>query len=138
MLVGLDVKNPTVMVTWPVFLDLYCIFEAGRIDKTTLIKFWLRFFDPVSCGSCPEQEYLQLLEEIVRGNSLDKPTKSTKMFARMFQKEMMDHGCLGANKEIINDRLAQAFEEGKINIQLLCSALGRNEIDPSFMDIKVR
>ena len=56
----------------------------------------------------------------------------------MFQKQMMDNGCLGPNNEIINEKLAHAFETDKINIQLLCSALGRNEIDPSFMKISVR
>ena len=74
------------LVNWPIFLDLYCIFEVGRIDKQNLIKFWLRFFDPISTGKCEEEEYLKLLEELVRGNSLDKPTKSTKLFALLFQK----------------------------------------------------
>lgn len=81
---GLDVKSPNVLVTWPVFLDLYCIFEAGRIDKNNMIKFWLRFFDPISTGKCPEKDYLRFLEELVRGNSLDKPNKSTKLFAKLF------------------------------------------------------
>ena len=130
----MDIKNPNVIVNWPVFLDLYCIFEAGRIDKTNLIKFWLRFFDPISRGKCPEQEYLKLLEELIRGNTLDKPTKSTKMFAKLFQRQLIDNDCLGPEQEIINDKLAQAFEDGRINIQLLCSALGRSELDESFMN----
>jgi len=29
-----------------------------------------------------------LLEELVRGNSLDRPTESTKLFAEMFAKTM--------------------------------------------------
>jgi len=71
-------------VTWPVFLDLYCIFESGAIDKTNMIKFWIRFFDPISSGKCPEHEYKKLLEELVRGNSLDRPNKSTQLFANLF------------------------------------------------------
>jgi hypothetical protein len=31
-----------------------------------------------------EKEYLRVLEELVRGNTLNKPSKTTKMFAKMF------------------------------------------------------
>ena len=132
MFIGLDIKNPNVLVNWPVYLDLYCIFEAGRIDKTNLIKFWIRFFDPLSRGKCPEQEYLKLLEELIRGNTLDKPIRSTMMFAEIFQKKFARNDCLGPENEIINEKLAQAFEDGRINIQLLCNALGKSELDESF------
>ena len=94
------------VVTWPVYLDLYCIFESGDIDKTNLIKFWIRFFDPISSGKCPESEYKKLLEELVRGNSLDRPNKSTQLFANLFQRQMAKNGCLGPDNEIINEKLA--------------------------------
>ena len=51
---------------------------------------------------------------------------------------MQDNNCLGPEKEIINEKLAQAFEEGTINIKLLCSALGRSEMDESFMNTSLR
>jgi len=38
---------------------------------------------------------------------------------------MKDAGCLDDNGSIINDQLAKAFEREDIDIQLLCSALGR-------------
>ena len=47
------------------------------------------------------------------------------MFAKMFKKMMANAGCLGNNKEIINEKLSRAFENDVIDIQLLCSALGR-------------
>ena len=99
-----------------------------------MIKFWLRFFDPISTGKCPEKDYLRFLEELVRGNSLDKPNKSTKLFAKLFQKQLADNGCLGPEREIMCDRLAIAFEDDSINIELLASAIGRSEMDPSLMD----
>lgn len=68
---------------------------------------------------------MQVLEELVRGNTLNKPSKTTVMFAKMFQKMMKNAGCLDENNNIINDRLSAAFEKEDIDIQLLCSALGR-------------
>ena len=53
---------------------------------------------------------------MVRGNTLNKPSKTTKMFAKMFKKMMKNAGCLGDNDEIINTRLADAFNEDKIDI----------------------
>lgn len=43
----------------------------------------------------------------------------------MFQKMMKRAGCLGEHGEIVNEKLADAFEKEAIDIQLLCSALGR-------------
>ena len=37
-------------------------------------------------------------------------------------------------ENIVTDRLALAFEEGRLDIQLLCSALGRQALDESFLD----
>jgi hypothetical protein len=52
----------------------------------------------------------------------------------MFQKQMVRQNCLDENEAIITDRLAIAFEEGRIDIQLLCSALGRQALDESFLN----
>jgi hypothetical protein len=38
---------------------------------------------------------------------------------------MRNADCLGENNEIINEKLSAAFEREDIDIQLLCSALGR-------------
>lgn len=50
---------------------------------------------------------------------------------------MKDAKCLGENNEIINEKLSQAFESEEIDIQLLCSALGRQELDKKFLNIQV-
>ena len=42
--------------------------------------------------------------------------------------------CLDENEAIITDKLALAFEEGRLDIQLLCSALGRQALDESFLN----
>jgi hypothetical protein len=61
-------------------------------------RFWIKFFDPKMIGHVSEDEYMTLLEELIRGNSLNKAGKTTKLFARMFQKLMENAGCLGENK----------------------------------------
>lgn len=99
------------------------------MQKSHLIRFWIKFFDQSLSGKCPKEEYLTLLEELVRGVSLPRPNQTTKLFARMFQKQMARQGCLDENEAIITDKLAQAFEEGRLDIQLLCSALGRQALD---------
>jgi len=115
------------MVDWDTYLDLYCIFEAGKIDQKSLIHFWIKFFDQHMRGTVPQSEYLRVLELLVRGNTLRDPSATTKLFAEMFQTMMEKAGCLAKDehRSIINDKLADAFEREAIDIQLLCSALGR-------------
>ena len=114
--IGLDIENQNAKINWTTFLELYCIFEAGKIEKELLSRFWIKFFDQKLIGTVLEDEYLPILEELVRGNSLKKSNKTTKMFAKMFQKMMENAGCLGDNKEIICDRLNSAFMKDEMDI----------------------
>ena len=47
---------------------------------------------------------------------------------------MLRQGCLDENLAIITHKLEAAFDEGRLDIQLLCSALGRQPLDPSFLN----
>lgn len=122
---GLDIESANTVIDWGTYLDLYCIFEAGGIDKKKLITFWIKFFDRTARGAVPEKEYLPVLEQLVRGNALKDPSATTKLFAEMFQTMMEKAGCLDESRAIVNEKLADAFEKEAIDIQLLCSALGR-------------
>jgi hypothetical protein len=133
----MDVQNANAKIDWNTYLELYCIFESGNIEKEALIKFWIKFFDPKLIGTVPEDEYMQLLEELIRGNSLSKPNETTEMFARMFQKLMINADVLGDNKEIINERLYQAFLTDAIDIKALGCSLGRQRLDESIMKIEL-
>ena len=135
--IGLDVENQNAKINWDTYLELYCIFESGNIEKENLIKFWIKFFDPKLIGTVPEAEYMKLLEELIRGNSLSKPSKTTKLFSRMFQKLMENAGVLGDNKEIINERLFKAFLNDVIDIKALGCSLGRQQLDDSIMQVNL-
>ena len=50
---------------------------------------------------------------------------------------MEQAGCLGEQREINIDKLGDAFNDEKIDIQLLCSALGRQSLDESFLQVEV-
>lgn len=122
---GLDIESPNATITWKTYLELYCIFdEHGKMEKTTLIRFWRKFFDQGGRGYVPKDEYLDVLEQLVRGSTLRKSSATTRLFAEMFQKMMANAGCLGDADEIKSDQLVAAFEREAIDIQLLCSALG--------------
>ena len=88
--IGMDVQNNSAKIDWNTYLELYCIFESGNIEKDALIRFWIKFFDPKLIGRVQEDEYMILLEELIRGNALSTPNETTQMFARMFQKLMIN------------------------------------------------
>lgn len=113
---GLDIESANATISWKTYLQLFCIFEAGKMEKQALVLFWRKFFDKGGRGFVPEEDYMTVLEALVRGNTLRKPSETTKMFAKMFQKMMKDAGCLGENKEIKSDLLVKAFEQEKIDI----------------------
>ena len=100
-------------------------------------RFWIKFFDPKMIGHVSEDEYMTLLEELIRGNSLNKAGKTTKLFARMFQKLMENAGCLGENKQIINEKLYNAFLSDAVDIKALGCALGRQQLDESLMTVEL-
>lgn len=77
-------NNQRVNVTWQNFLELYCTFEGGQMEKHILIKFWQKFFDQSMTGVCPEAHYMKLLEELIRGIALQKKNKTTHLFAQMY------------------------------------------------------
>ncbi len=114
--IGLDIESHSAVVNWHTFMELYCIFEAGKIEKEVLIRFWIKFFDQKLIGMVPREEHQNLLEELVRGNSLKKSNKTTRMFAIMFEKLMQRADVLTENFEIMDEKLAEAFRENKIDI----------------------
>ena len=120
----MDVNDPNAIVKWETYLDLYCIFQAGKIESHQLIKFWMKFFNKQMQDIIPEKTYMTLLEKLVRGKSMDTPTEATMHFADQFKKMMQQSNCLDDHNNIIRDKLQQAFEEEAVDIQLLCSALG--------------
>ena len=50
---------------------------------------------------------------------------------------MENNNCLGDNKEIICEKLVTAFSMEHIDIQVLCSALGRQKLDESLLNVKL-
>lgn len=80
-----------------------------------MIRFWQRFFDQNKVGLCPENEYMTLLEEIVRGVSLSKPSKTTELFAVMYQRKLEESGCLLEDKTLCMVKYKEAIEQGKID-----------------------
>ena len=123
--IGVDVESSSTKIDWSTYLQLYCIFESGNIDRETLVKFWIKFFDPKLMGNVSENIYMPLLEELIRGNALSQKNETTEMFARMFQKLMENAGCLGDNREMINERLFNAFMNDLIDIRALGCSLGK-------------
>jgi hypothetical protein len=81
---GLDIDSSNAVINWHTYLELYCIFEAGKMEKQALIRFWIKFFDIKLRGSVPCAEYIPLLEELVRGTTLSKESETTLLFAKMF------------------------------------------------------
>ena len=63
---------------------MYCIFDVGNIEKTKLINFWSKFFDQELKGFSPPEEYLDVLEKLVRGRCMKKSSEFTKVFALKF------------------------------------------------------
>lgn len=101
---------------WRHFLLLFCMFEQGRIEDKHLIRFWMKFFDPLHDNRVPEDVYMSLLEQIIRGKLVEKPTATTKLFAEMYQQRMREAGCLGPEKELMMDKYKEAFENGELDI----------------------
>jgi len=59
---------------------------------------------------------MKLLEEIIRGQTLNEPSPTTKLFAEMYQKQLRDTGCLGPNNELNMDKYREAFENNKLDL----------------------
>lgn len=71
----MDVSRKSVLVDWETFLKLYCIFEIGGLEKNKLINFWAKFFDFEMKGYCEKNEYIDLIEKLVRGKCLKEKSE---------------------------------------------------------------
>ena len=120
------------MVRWKDYLRLHCTFEEGEMDKSVLVKFWCRFFDLTNAGKCLSELYMSLLEEMIRGKTLKNPSTTTRLFAEYYREMLRLAGCLGSEEELLIDRYREALENDKIDISLLCTALGSEELEMNF------
>lgn len=73
--------------------------------------------------ACLEHDYLKLLENLIRGRLLSKPIEATHMFARQYQKKLQEAQCLGESKEIIIDKLKEAYFLEKLDYRSLSEAI---------------
>ena len=78
---------------------------------------------------------MKLLEELIRGKTLNKSNDTTKLFALMYQKQLEIAGCLGLNKELLMENYREALNNENLDINLLCSAVGEEVLDERFMQM---
>ena len=114
--VGLDTNSHKAIVDWETFLKLYCIFEVGAVEHQKLISFWIKFFDIELSGLCPEDEYMDLLEKLVRGKCMKEKSEFTTLFAHSYQDAMQERGILDEDNSIVIERMQQAFENRTLDI----------------------
>ena len=81
---GVDIEAKNARVGWETYLQLYCMFEGGRVDLAKQAKFWPNFFDIARNGFCSEEVYMDLLEQMIRGINFESPTASTLLFAELY------------------------------------------------------
>ena len=86
-------------------------------------------------GSVQEKEYLQCLEESIRGTALSSANKATKNFAYMYQHELMKAGCIGENNVLLMSKLGEAFTSGRLDIKLLSNAMGNKDLTEEFTNM---
>ena len=82
--VGLDADQLTTAVDWDSFVRLYCVIKKGELSLELMVEFWVKFFDPARSGKVSEEDYMRILEELVRGRTFDVPNKFTLLYARNF------------------------------------------------------
>ncbi len=109
---GLDANGQHSMVDWDTFLKLYCIFEVGNIEKDRLVTFWTKFFDTKNLGFCKEEEYMDVLEKLVRGKIYGEKNQFTTLYSLIYRSKLAAAGCLGPNGEIIIEKLREAYQSG--------------------------
>jgi len=98
------------------------------MEKAALIMFWRKFFDQGGRGFVEQREYMTVLEQLVRGNTLRKPSATTELFAQMFQKMMKNAGCLEARETINEDGDGKEITH-VIKSEQLVAAFEREDID---------
>ena len=125
---GLDIESQNAVITWRTYLELYCILEAGKMEKAALIMFWRKFFDQGGRGFVEQKEYMKVLEQLVRGTTLRKPSATTELFAQSFQKMMKNAGCLEARETLSDDGERKEITH-VLKSELLVAAFEREDID---------
>jgi hypothetical protein len=77
---------------------------------------------------------MQVLEELVRGNSLKEMSAGTEYFAISFMRTMKSYDCLGESNELYMEKLRSTFLDEVIDVRILCSALGKKMFEQAVID----
>ena len=119
--------SPYSIIKWKEYVELYCIWKLGIIEKEELIRFWAKFLDPASLGLISEVSLEDILEKLIRGNSLKEPNQGTTLFAKNLIKvfEKNDWAEIINEEKFINvSKIRQKFKMDEIDMQILSDALG--------------
>lgn len=129
---GIDTESRNSIIRWKQFVELYWIWELGKITKDELIKFWSKFFDPTMLGLVAVEAISDILEKCVRGTSLDEPNEGTLLFSKNIISLFRDHGCIETinNEDFVNNpKVSKAFEENRIDMKIFSDALGNKVVN---------
>ena len=64
-----------------------------------------------------------MLEKLVRGKSMKQANQFSEVFARQYQENLADAGCLGPDKELLIDKLRIAYQNEKVDMKVLSRAI---------------
>ena len=125
--IGIDTESKSSIIKWKEYVELYCIWKLGILEKDELIRFWGKFLDPASLGLVSQSTVEDILEKLIRGNSLKEPNQGTTLFAKNCIKVFENNEWV----ENLNDEMfinvsliRQKFKSDEIDMQILSDALG--------------
>jgi hypothetical protein len=129
---GIDTESRNSIIKWEQFVELYCIWDLGQLDKNELILFWTKFLDPTMLGCVAVDQTFDTLEKLVRGISLNEPNEGTELFAKTVINIFEEHGWIETinNEKFVNVRsAADGFKDNTINMQMFSDALGNKVVN---------
>lgn len=128
---GIDTERKNSVIKWEEFVELYSICELGQLNKSELIRFWVKFLDPSMLGIVSESSIEDILEKLVRGTSLNEANQGTLLFAKSIIKSYKMHNCgeiVNSEKFINISKVRELFMEGTVTMQNLSDALGNKAL----------
>ncbi|CDW72151.1 UNKNOWN [Stylonychia lemnae] len=105
-------------INWQTFLMYNCIMKYYTATQKQYVQFWIEFLNPDHQRTMSKEDFLDLMEKLVRGSYTESTTLVSERFSELLYQTINDKNCCKEdNGEIQLDKLEKKLLKNEIELE---------------------